>query len=122
GQIGQVAGMDEAVIIDADGDALCHQPGPGLRLRLVGSRSPRLGPRVALEPCFTRFWGDVSHAPLNAQVCTGVRPALPAPILQEGGELRTVWHLDLKRYQLVAALPAFAGEALALVAQHLARA
>ena len=122
-QISEVAGMDEAVRIDADRDPLDHLPGVGaVAGSAPGSCPDAPWPWRALAPGFRRFGGDVAHvrpkrrAPRAGSSC----PCRPA--LEEAGELGIVGHFDHQGDELVAARAALGGEALALEPQHLARA
>ena len=123
-KIGEVAGVDEAVVIDSDGDPLDHFPRSDLRLELLldlgaeGARACSPGACASLRA----IGGDVAHeqAGLNPEIRARVARRVPflGELLQLGVVRRNV---DLDAHQLVAALAVLGGEAAALEAQHLAR-
>ena len=123
-QISEVAGVDEAVVVDADGDPLHHlprrQPRRQLLLDLRAEGGAHAG--VPLAAGLRRLGGSVSHfATAASNPKRGARVAGTGPAFDEPLQLGIVGRdLDFDRHQLVAALAVLGGEAAALEAQHLA--
>src|SRR5207342_1262864 len=123
-QISEIAGVNEAVVIDADHDPLDHLPRSDSRLQLLLDLGAEGGPQAGkpLAPGFRGLGGIVSH---SAKALNTQRRARVAPASPRFGELLQLFvvrrNVDLDRDQLVAALAVLAGKAAVLEAQDLAR-